>query len=230
MQIFGVQKTTLLDYPGKVAATVFTPGCNFRCPYCYNMELAKADVNMGYISENEVLSFLEHRTGILDGICISGGEPTLQKDLEDFLKKVKKLGFSIKLDTNGTSPETIEKLINNGLLDYTAMDIKSSLAGYTKVCGVSQINDEAIKRSISVLKNSPIPFEFRTTVIKEYHNREVFDEIGKLISGAKDYYLQPFTDSENVTDHSLSSYTKEELLEFVKQLEKYNIKTSLRGI
>ncbi|MCR4739418.1 MAG: anaerobic ribonucleoside-triphosphate reductase activating protein [Lachnospiraceae bacterium] len=229
MQIYGIQKTTLLDYPGKVAATIFTPGCNFRCPYCYNIPLAESDINTGYLSEDEVFAFLAKRKGILDGICISGGEPTLQKDLAGFISRVKEYGYSVKLDTNGTSPKTLKELIDRELLDYIAMDIKSSLSGYAAVSGVINPDTGAVKKSIEILMEKRIPFEFRTTVIKQYHDKRAFDEIGELIRGADPYYLQSFEDNENVTDHSLCACTKEELQAFALQLSKYGVNAIIRG-
>ncbi|MCR5735918.1 MAG: anaerobic ribonucleoside-triphosphate reductase activating protein [Lachnospiraceae bacterium] len=229
MQIYGIQKTTLLDYPGKVAATIFTPGCNFRCPYCYNMRLAESDINAGNLDEDEVFAFLTKRKGVLDGICISGGEPTLQKDLIPFIQKAKGLGYLIKLDTNGTNPDIIKELIEKGLIDHIAMDIKSSLSGYPEVSGVKHPDTDAVKKSVLLLMEKRIPFEFRTTVVREYHNAKVFDEIGGLLRGADPYYLQSFEDSEAVTDHSLSSYTKEELQAFVCQLSEYDINAVIRG-
>ncbi len=230
MQIYGVQKTTLLDYPGKVAATVFTPGCNFRCPYCYNMDLAESPLSRGNISEEEVLEFLKKRAGVIDGICISGGEPTLQRDLKDFIKRARALGLLIKLDTNGSNPLLLSDLIEEKLLDYVAMDIKSSLSAYPAVCGVELADPSVITESISILLEKKLPYEFRTTVMKPHHNKEVFEEIGKMISFCDNYYLQCFKATETVKDHSLSPYSREELSAFADILKKYHVKAFIRGL
>ena len=229
MNIQGLQKTTLLDYPGHVAATIFLGGCNFRCPFCHNMNLITESSNAAY-SEEEVFSFLKKRQGILDGVCITGGEPTLCKDLPDFINKVRLLGYKIKLDTNGSNPEMLEKLISDGAVDYVAMDIKSSLSEYSKITFTDNINTELIRNSICILRASSIDYEFRTTMIKQYHSPSVMEEIGQLLNGCSVYYLQSFVDSEYVPNHELESFTKEELLLIQNQLSKYISKVVLRGI
>ncbi len=230
MQICGLQKTTLLDYPEKVAATIFLKGCNFRCSYCHNMNIAEGAQELPFISTEELFGFLNKRKGILDGVCITGGEPTINKELPEFIKEIKKLGFLVKLDTNGTDPSMLKQLIENELIDYAAMDIKSSLNGYAQVTGSAAFKPDKIKESIDILLNGDMSYELRTTVVKEYHDTEVFEEIGQMIRGCKNYYLQAFRDSQYVKDHSLSSYNKEELLAIAKQLEKYDIKAYVRGI
>ncbi|MCR5788702.1 MAG: anaerobic ribonucleoside-triphosphate reductase activating protein [Lachnospiraceae bacterium] len=230
MRIGGLQKTTLLDYPGKVAATVFLTGCNFRCPFCHNMSLAEADPELPEMKEEEVLAFLTKRQGILDGVCVTGGEPTLSPELPAFLKKIKALGLCVKLDTNGTRPDMLKELAAEELIDYVAMDIKTSLLRYPEVAGISAVDTAAVSESITFLKNGVLPFEFRTTVVKQYHNAEVFDEIGALLQGCQSYYLQSFQASDAVKDKSLCACEKNELLEFIRQLEKYDIKASLRGV
>ncbi len=230
MQIRGLQKTTLLDYPGYVASSIFLGGCNFRCPFCHNMELAANPVSIPQISEQEVLSFLESRRGILDGICITGGEPTLSLDLIPFMQKVKSLGYLIKLDTNGYLPNVIKDMVHMHLLDYIAMDIKSSPSGYSMAAGLHTIDMNQIEKSIQLIMQCGLPYEFRTTVIKEYHDDTVMLDIGKLINGASSYYLQSFKDSEQVSDHNLHACTKEELLHFTQILTPYIKNVSLRGI
>ena len=234
MQICGLQKTTLLDYPEKVAATVFTRGCNFRCPYCHNMNLVEPQEEPSVIPEDEIFDFLKKRQGILDGVCVTGGEPTIHPKLPDLIQKIKALGLLVKLDTNGTNPELLSFLINEDLIDYVAMDIKSSFNNYSQVAGIATKSASLIvsklKQSIDILKNGSIPYEFRTTVIREYHNAQVFDEIGEMLAGCSQYYLQSFKDSEFVKAHELTAYTKEELLGFAKQLQKYHITAYVRGV
>jgi len=230
MQIHGLQKTTLLDYPGKVAATVFFGGCNYRCPFCHNMNLVKHPESEPSISEQEVLTFLKSRKSILDGVCITGGEPTLQKDLIPFIYKIKELGYLIKLDTNGTHPNVLKTLVENRLIDYVAMDIKASPDTYAVVSGVENLSFAPVQKSISFLINGLLPYEFRTTVISEYHNEAVFHEIGRLIQGAGYYYLQSFQDSEFVENHALHACTKEELLHFQELLSSYVKHVGLRGV
>jgi len=228
MKISGLQKTTLLDFPGHVAATVFTGGCNMRCPFCHNMDIVTG-TDSAY-TVDEILSFLKKRKGILDGICITGGEPTLQNDLPDFISAVKSLGYLVKLDTNGTNPLILRSLISSELVDYVAMDIKSSPSEYSRVCGIKGFNIAPVLESISVLKDSEISYEFRTTVISCYHSKEIFDEIGTLIKGCKAYYLQPFVDSQFVPDHELASPTDKELIAYRNQLLKYIPNVEIRGL
>lgn len=230
MQIHGLQKTTLLDYPGKVAATIFFGGCNYRCPFCHNRNLVDHPESEPVISSQEILSFLKSRKNILDGVCITGGEPTLQKDLIPFLYEIKKLGYLVKLDTNGSHPDILKALVENQLIDYVAMDIKSSPSTYAAVSGVKELSFAPIQKSVSFLIRGALPYEFRTTVIAEYHSEAVFHEIGTLISGAEYYYLQSFQDSEFVEDHTLHACTKAELLHFQEILSTYVKHVSLRGV
>lgn len=229
MQIHGFNKTTLLDFPGHLASTVFTGGCNMRCPYCQNADLVLNPMSQPLISEEVVFDHIKKRKGIIEGVCITGGEPTLQKDLEDFIKRLKELGVMVKLDSNGYRPEVLKRLMENGLLDYVAMDIKSSLDEYHIVSGVN-LDTSLIKESIDLLKNGPIDYEFRTTVVKELHSKETFEKIGELLSGAKQYFLQGYIDSERVIDRRFSSYTKEELEGFVTILKKTIKNVSIRGV
>lgn len=229
MNIQGLQKTTLLDYPGHVAATVFVGGCNFRCPFCHNMNLVLNN-DSPLMTTEELLVFLNKRKGILDGVCITGGEPTLYSDLYNLISSVKDLGYLIKLDTNGSNPEMVSLLINNSLIDYIAMDIKSSLNEYPIITGVSNIDTKKILETINMLKSSTINYEFRTTFIKEYHNALIVDDIGKLLSGATNYYIQSFKDSDFVPNHNLNSFSKEELLSFRQQLLTYIPNVEIRGV
>lgn len=230
MQIRGLQKTTLLDYPGYVASTIFLGGCNFRCPFCHNMELAVDPASVPQISEQEVLSFLESRRGILDGVCITGGEPTLSLGLITFMQQIKSLGYKIKLDTNGYLPHVVKDMLHMNLLDYIAMDIKSSPTGYCTASGLDTVDMDLIKKSIQLIMQSGISYEFRTTIVKEYHDETVMRDIGELINGANAYYLQSFKDSEQVYDHSLHACSKEELLHYQELLVPFVKNVSLRGI
>lgn len=216
MNIAGVQKVTLLDYPGKVACEIFTQGCNFECPFCQNSSLIPI-TNTGEFSEEEIFEYLNLRKNILDGVVITGGEPTVQKDLKGFIKKIKDLGLLVKLDTNGGNPKVLQELIDEKLVDYVAMDIKNIFNKYNITSG-KKINLDNIKKSIEILKASKIDYEFRTTIIKEMHSLDDIVSICKLVGNAK-YYLQNFEDSENVIDHSLHGFSREELLFIDKYLK-----------
>ena len=216
MNIAGVQKVTLLDYPGKVACEIFTQGCNFECPFCQNSSLIPI-TNTGEFSEEEIFEYLVLRKKILDGVVITGGEPTVQKDLKEFIKKIKDLGLLVKLDTNGGNPKVLQELIDEDLVDYVAMDIKNIFNKYNITAG-KKINLDNIKKSIEILKASKIDYEFRTTIIKEMHSLDDIVSICKLVGDAK-YYLQNFEDSENVIDHSLHGFSREELLFIDKYLK-----------
>ena len=216
MNIAGVQKVTLLDYPGKVACEIFTQGCNFECPFCQNSSLIPI-TNTGEFSEEEIFEYLNLRKNILDGVVITGGEPTVQKDLKGFIKKIKDLGLLVKLDTNGGNPKVLQELIDEKLVDYVAMDIKNIFNKYNITAG-KRINLDNIKKSIEILKASKIDYEFRTTIIKEMHSLDDIVSICKLVGNVK-YYLQNFEDSENVIDHSLHGFSREELLFIDKYLK-----------
>ena len=194
MRLGGYQKLTLIDYPGKIATTVFTVGCSFRCPFCHNPELVLASQfpapnNM----EEEFFDFLKKRKGKLEGVCITGGEPTIQSDIIDFIKKIKSMGFLVKLDSNGTRPDVLKKVIQERLVDFIAMDIKNSLKNYSRTVG-NEADTERIRLSVEMIMNSGIDYEFRTTVVPGIHTEKDFDEIAKWIKGAKSYYLQEFRD------------------------------------
>ncbi|MCR5279689.1 MAG: anaerobic ribonucleoside-triphosphate reductase activating protein [Lachnospiraceae bacterium] len=229
MQIHGFNKTTLLDYPGLVAATVFTGGCNFRCPFCQNSDLVLDPMSQPLIPEEDVLSHLAKRKGITAGVCITGGEPTLQPDLRDFIIKLRALGLKVKLDTNGYRPEILGSLLDEGLLDYVAMDIKSSPEGYDKVAGVP-IDMERIKESVHLLINGNIPYEFRTTVVRELHGEAEMKGIADLIDGAERYYLQGYEDSDRVMCRGYSAYSKDELEIFLKIFFEKVKHVEIRGV
>lgn len=229
MQILGLNRTTLLDYPEHVAATVFTGGCNFRCPFCHNMDLVLGEVEPA-LSTEDFFAFLEKRKGILDGVCITGGEPTLQKDLPDFIRGIRDKGYLVKLDTNGYRPKVLEELLRENLLDYVAMDIKSSVENYPRVTGMADLDVTGIQESVSLLKSAGIPYEFRTTVVKGLHRIDEFDEIGRWLQGAEAYFLQAFRENEKVPDKSLSSFTEAEMREMKQLAERYIERVELRGI
>lgn len=201
MLIRGLNKTTLLDYPGCVAATIFTGGCNFRCPFCQNSGLVLEPSTGEIISEEEILAFLKKRKNVLKGVCITGGEPTLQEDLPEFLCRIKSLGYRIKLDTNGFKPQVLKNLLEEGLLDYVAMDIKNSPDHYAKTAGMDHVDAgfhlDKINGSIEMLLNGDVEYEFRTTVVKELHTLEDMIKIGEWIGGCRAYFLQKFQDNGN---------------------------------
>ncbi len=230
MIINGLQKTTLLDYPGRVSSTIFLGGCNFPWPFCDNMNLVLHPGDEPVITEEELFTFLTSRTGILDGVCITGGEPTLQKELPDFIRRIRELGYPVKLDTNGSNPEMLRELVEQGLLDYVAMDIKSSPSHYSQACGLHPMDFTPVHESIRYLLEDHLPYEFRTTIVADYHNAEVMEEIGKLIQGAKAYYLQSFVDSDYVPDHTLSAYDKAALLQLADIVRPYVPSVQLRGV
>ena len=223
MRIVGLMKTTLLDYPGKVASTIFTGGCNFRCPYCHNGDLVLNHTTMEPYSEEEIFSHLNKRKNTLNGVCITGGEPTLQSELPEFIRKVKTLNLLVKLDTNGTNPAMLRSLLEEGLLDYVAMDIKHCRSKYNDVACMNPLNLQNIEESVDILKNCNIDYEFRTTVTRELHKMEDFEEIGKWIEGSKAYYLPPYKESEQVISKIFTTYSAAEFNEIVNILNNYNI-------
>lgn len=224
----GFQKLTLLDYPGKVACLLFTMGCNFRCPFCHNASLVRAEEKAA-VSEEEILSFLKKRQGVLDGVCISGGEPLLHRGLYDFIKEVKSLGYSVKLDTNGSFPDALKALVSERMIDYVAMDIKNSFESYSKTSGINTDLDK-IKESIDFLMSDAVDYEFRTTLVKELHTYEDMESIGKMIKGAKRYFLQNFVDSGDVLLPNMHPFGKNELEKTLEIARKYVPDTTFRGI
>ena len=229
MQIHGFNKTTLLDYPGLVAATIFTGACNFRCPFCHNAELVLNPSSQPIIPEEEILTHLKKRQGITKGVCITGGEPTLQKDLKDFVKKLKELDLKVKLDSNGYKPEVLKDLVKEGLLDYIAMDVKAPLDEYEVIAGV-KLDVSKLQESIDFLKKGKVPYEFRTTVIKDFHTQESFEKIAELIKGADRYFLQGYVDSDKVIAPGLSAYTYEEMQEFLPIFDGKVKHVEIRGV
>jgi pyruvate formate lyase activating enzyme len=203
MVIGGLQKLTLIDYPGKIAATVFTASCNFRCPFCHNPELVLADwSDQGAIKEKDFFDFLKNRKGKLEGVCLTGGEPTLQPDILKFITKIKKLGLEVKLDTNGLRTDVLKSIISEQLVDYIAMDIKNSIQNYEKACGI-KLDKERIELSVDLIMNSRIDYEFRTTVVPGIHTEKDFVEIGQWINGAEKYVLQRYEDQGKILNERL---------------------------
>ena len=227
----GLQKLTLLDYPGKVACTLFTRGCNFRCPFCHNASLViRAEEQQTYKNE-EILAFLKKRVGVLDGVAITGGEPTLMSGLYDFIKLVKEMGYSVKLDTNGTRPDVLKKLVGDGLVDYVAMDIKNSREKYAYTCGLPESYDlSKIEESKSFLMEENVDFEFRTTVAYPFHTAEDFLKIGEWLRGEEKYFLQQFKDSGDIIGQEISSYNDKEMEEFLSILLPFMPNAQLRGV
>lgn len=237
MIIGGFQTTTLLDYPGKVACTIFTAACNMRCPFCQNSDLITGSFETRY-SEEEVLAYLSKRKGLLDGVCITGGEPTLQKDLAEFICKIKDLGLLVKLDSNGLNPDIIKMLYSGNLIDMVAMDIKSGPSTYGAACGIKDIDIGKIKESIDFLITSGIDYEFRTTLVKGIHRLEDMKEITSLIKGAKAYFLQSYKESDKILGlvdgnkeaSTYSSFSRNELEEFLDIAKKAVPSAMLRGV
>lgn len=230
MRIQGLQKLTLLDFPERVACTVFTAGCNFRCPFCHNASLVVNIPKETEIDEEDFFAFLEKRKGILEGVCVSGGEPLLQADIEEFIKKIKQLGYAVKLDTNGSFPEKLIHLVEHGLVDYVAMDIKNSKETYGITSGVDALNLALIEQSVSYLKEGHVPYEFRTTVTKQFHSKEEFEQIGEWLQGTEKYFLQNFVDSGDLIGKKVSGCNEEQMKEFLATVQKYIPSAKLRGI
>lgn len=228
MRIGGLQKLTLLDYPGHVACTIFTHGCNFRCPFCHNSLLVNKPPE-DLLPPEEVLDFLKGRRGILDGVAITGGEPLIQEDLSDFISRIKDMGYQVKLDTNGSFHEKLEQLIVSGLVDYVAMDVKNSPERYGETSGNHFIYQN-VDRSIDLLLQGKIPYEFRTTAVRELHTPEDFRRIGARISGAQRYFIQCFKDSDNILSPGLSAPTQDQLKEFLAAAREHVPAAELRGV
>ncbi|MBQ9392896.1 MAG: anaerobic ribonucleoside-triphosphate reductase activating protein [Oscillospiraceae bacterium] len=229
MQIHGLQKMTLLDFPGRVACTVFLGGCDYRCPFCHNYELIDGTAEP-VMDEEELLSFLEKRTGLLDGVAVTGGEPCLHAGLSALLKRIRTLGYAVKLDTNGCHPALLEEILRQGLADYVAMDVKNSPAKYAATCGVEQVDLDAIRRSIHLLRTLAPDYEFRTTVVKELHEEADFTAIGEMIAGARRYFLQCFTDRDSVPYGGLHAPSAQELQRFAAAARRFVPDTQLRGV
>ena len=230
MKFCGLQKTTLLDFPGKVAATLFTGGCSFACPFCHNSGLLGNDAE-AFCSQEEIMTFLEKRKNLLEGVCITGGEPTLQPDIEDFIRSVRSLGLAVKLDTNGYQTDVLIDLCEKGLLDYVAMDIKAGKSHYARVSGRTVLNLDRIDQSIHFILNGSVPFEFRTTVVKGLHDKSDFEEIGPWIQGCGQYFLQSYQESGQVlSPDSCKRFSREEMEEFARIVSPYAGIVRLRGI
>lgn len=227
MKINGLMKLTLLDFPGKTACTVFTPGCNFRCPFCHNATLVRGEGES--ISEEEFFAFLGKRQGMLDGVAVTGGEPLMHADIADFLRRVREMGFLIKIDTNGSYPDRLKALVSEGLCDYVAMDIKASPEGYERATG-GAVPMENIKESVRYLMSGAVDYEFRTTVAKGAVLPEDFEGIGKWIKGAKRYFLQGFVDSGDILGENVGAYSSEQMHEFLETVKQYVPAAQLRGV
>lgn len=230
MKIHGFQSLTLLDYPGKVACTVFLGGCNFRCPFCQNTGLVLSPEREAVVPMEEVLGVLRKRRGMLDGVCITGGEPTLTSDLPEFIGRVREMGYLVKLDTNGYRPDVLEKLLENGMLDYVAMDIKSSRERYAKVAGLPGLDLNRIQRSVELLMGGNVDYEFRTTVAQGLHTREDIEAVGKWLQGCRRYFLQNYQESDQVMMPVFAGFSREQLENFRRLLLEYIPEVGIRGI
>lgn len=230
MQIHGFQKMTLLDFPGRVACTVFTGGCNLRCPFCHNAllvtELQKSDV----IPTDSVISYLEKRTKLLDGVAITGGEPLLQPDIASFIRKIKSMGYAVKLDTNGAYPAKLRDLVEEGLVDYVAMDVKNCREKYGETVGIPNFDVSKIDESIRFLLSGKVDFEFRTTIVKEFHTVSDIEKLSEWIAGAPRYFLQNFTDSGNLIGENMHECSKETLASMRSAALKHVQACETRGV
>ena len=227
MTINGLLKLTLLDFPGKCACTVFFAGCNFRCPFCHNASLVRGEGEN--ISEEEFFRFLSKREGVLDGVAITGGEPLMERDIVPFIKRIKEMGFEVKLDTNGSFPKKLKELVSEGLVDYVAMDIKSSPEGYERAAGCP-VNMDNVRESVEFLLSDAVDYEFRTTVATGAVLKEDMEGIGEFIKGAKRYYLQAFVDSGDILGEGIGPYSEEEMKEMLEIVKKQVPSAEVRGI
>lgn len=232
MRISGIQKLTLLDYPGKVACTMFTSGCNFRCPFCHNALLVLPErIEESFLTEEEIMSFLKKRFGVLDGVAVTGGEPLLHADLPQLLEKIKSIGYKVKLDTNGSNPKLLREIIEAGLVDMVAMDIKNAPEEYGRTIGIENYDVSRVEESKNLLLSGVVEYEFRTTVVKGIHTRESLVEAAKWIAGAKEYYLQQFKDSGDlILPEGLGAYDKEEMNELCSAVRQYVPAAQVRGV
>ena len=228
MNISGIQKLTLLDYPGKCACTVFLAGCNLRCPFCHNASLVVGQAPTA-MEEAEFFAFLKKRKGLLDGVCVTGGEPTLRKDLPDFIRRIKELGYLVKLDTNGSNPAMLRQLLEEGLLDYVAMDIKNCPERYAETCGGIEILPQ-VQESLAILKENNVEYELRTTLCRPFHDESALEAIGKWLTGTQNYYLQNFVDSGDLIGSEVSGFTKEEMEALRNSVLPHIPTTRIRGI
>lgn len=229
MKIAGMQKLSLVDYPEKMCCTLFTSGCNFRCPFCHNAGLVVRPAEE-ILTHDEVFDYLKKRKGMLQAVTISGGEPTLQKGLKEFVQQVKDLGYLVKLDTNGTNPALLIDLVESGLVDYVAMDIKNSKQKYALTCGLDNMDLSPVEKSVDFLMSGKIPFEFRTTVVRDFHNADDFEDIAKWIGKAQNYYLQQFVNSGDLVQDGLHGYDATEMKQLIEQVQKVMPNAKLRGV
>ena len=230
MKIKGLQKLTLLDYPDRTACTVFLGGCDFKCPFCHNMDIVGDVYPDEYITEDYLFDYLKKRRAMLDGVCITGGEPLMSPDVIDLIRKIKALGYAVKLDTNGSYPERLREIVGQGLVDYVAVDIKNSPGKYARTAGCPAPLVEKVKESVEFLKEGHVDYEFRTTVVSPLHDPSDFEEIGEWIKGAKRFFIQIFTDHENVPDRSLSAPSKESVMKMLETVRKYVPEAEVRGM
>ena len=230
MRIGGLQKLAMVDFPGKVAATVFTSGCNLRCPFCHNAPLVTRPEEAEDLTEEAVLDFLAGRRGLLDGVVLSGGEPLLQPGVEEFLARVRDMGYAIKLDTNGCYPRRLQELLERGMVDYVAMDIKNSLEKYAETVGCPGFDMTAVKESAALLMESDVDFEFRTTAVKPFHTAEDMEAIGQWLSGAPRYFLQTFVDSGNLVGEGCAPFSPSEMQELSEKARPWFKTVAIRGI
>ena len=229
MVIHGLQKMTLLDFPGKVACTVFLGWCDFRCPFCHNWELIDGTAP-AQLDDKELMAFLQKRRGLLEGVAVTGGEPMLNKDLPQLLRNIRNLGYMTKVDTNGNHPEMLEKVLDEGLADYIAMDIKNSREKYGQTIGLEAFDTVNVEKSIQLIMNSGVDYEFRTTVVNELHDEDSFKGIGELIEGAGKYFLQKFTDRDSVPFGGLSAPSDDKMRKYLDIIRPYVKSASLRGV
>jgi anaerobic ribonucleoside-triphosphate reductase activating protein len=232
LKIGGLQKMTLLDYPGKAACTIFLSGCNFKCPFCHNRDLVFIPERYEYFDVNDIMEYLEKRKGILDGVAISGGEPLLQENLHTLIERIRELGYQVKLDTNGAYPKRLKEVVEKGLVDYVAMDIKNSPDKYARTLGMNpeSFSLDPIRESVEFLKSSQIEHEFRTTVVRELHTAEDLLEIGRWLGENETYYLQQYVDSGNVIQPGYSAYTAAEMEDLRNQVAALVPNVKLRGV
>lgn len=230
MIISGVQKLTLLDFPGRTACTVFFAGCNFRCPFCHNAILVERPQEAGLVLEEDFFDFLKMRKGLLDGVAITGGEPTLNKDLPEFMAKIKELGYAVKLDSNGTNPEMLEKIISEGCVDYIAMDIKNCKEKYAQTAGIDNRFMERIEKSVNLLMKNRVDFEFRTTVVKQHHTVEDMIKLSEWIKGDEKYFIQAFKNSGDLIDANMDSIDYDDYARFLEAIKPQLPNSSIRGL
>ncbi|MBQ9841562.1 MAG: anaerobic ribonucleoside-triphosphate reductase activating protein [Clostridia bacterium] len=227
MNVQGYQKLTLLDFPGRTACTLFTGGCNLRCPFCHNAGLVRTPLAERNCAD-EVLCYLEKRRGILDGVCVTGGEPLLQPDLADFIHRIKEMGYAVKLDTNGSLPDRLSALLEQGLVDYVAMDIKSSPDGYAAATG-TEVDMTVYERSVQILRNSGVPYEFRTTAVGGIHTPADFAAIGRWLGDVPRYFIQRFVDSGQLLGEGYHPFSIEEMEHLLTVVREHIPAAQLRG-